>query len=79
MYHAMSNILFFLVIVLIGLTGYSFFSGKVVMIPYIQFVFAAVLIVWGVIEYMDEGKKFSFFYFGLALIAGIAGIYNMMK
>lgn len=76
MQKTISNLLFFLVLIMIGITGYSMFSGKIELIPYIQVVFAAVLITWGIIEYKEDGKKTSYLYFALALIAIIAALYN---
>jgi len=79
MQNMISNILVLLVVAMIGLTGYSIISGKVFMIPYIQIVFALVLVTWGTIEYKEEGKKASFLYFGLAFIALVAAIFNFLK
>lgn len=76
MYNTISNVLFFLVLVMIGITAYSMFSGKVELIPYIQMIFAFFLVTWGILEYKEDGKKTSFLYFGLAFIATIAAFYN---
>lgn len=82
MYKVISNLLFFLVIVMIGLTAYSMFSGKVEFIPYIQILFALVLVSWGTLEYKiefkEDGKKTFYLYFVLAIISFGAAIFNFL-